>query len=152
MVFRKTDGRHQDKKNTKPRGRPPKRKDTSETMDTERRSSGNERGVIEEGDGIEFQLPAKAVEILQAQEITETKIEVPTDETKEGDKAALTLIDSLDFMLGENKLSIRFSKKHNRMFRIQVFLNESSEIRPVTYTGASTAYSFWNLLKGALKK
>lgn len=69
------------------------------------------------------------------------------DESKE-----LELIDSLVFKNGENNLTIRFSKKHNRMFRIQIFLNDESEIRPVTYTGASTGYSFWNLLKGALKK
>ncbi len=63
----------------------------------------------------------------------------------------LDLIDSMEFLNGENKLTIRFSKKHNRMFRIQVFLNDKHEVRPVTYTGSSTGYAFWNLLKGALK-
>ena len=61
-------------------------------------------------------------------------------------------IETIDFVRGENTLSLRFSKKHNRMFRIQIFLNGESEIRPVTYTGATTGYAFWNLLKGALKK
>ena len=64
----------------------------------------------------------------------------------------LDLIESIDFKNGENTLSIRFSKRHNRMFRIQVFLNNKNEIRPVTYTGASTGYSFWALLKGAMNK
>jgi hypothetical protein len=62
------------------------------------------------------------------------------------------LVDSLDFFNGENKLSIRFSKCQNRMFRIQIFLNDEIEIRPVTYTGARTGESFWELLKGNLKK
>ena len=63
----------------------------------------------------------------------------------------LELIESLDFINGPNKLSIRFSKKHNRMFRIQVFLNDDNEIRPVTYSGATTGMAFWKLLKGVLK-
>jgi hypothetical protein len=67
-------------------------------------------------------------------------------------KKDLELIESVNFKNGENTLSIRFSKRHNRMFRIQVFLNENLEIRPVTYTGANTGYTFWNLLKGAFKK
>ena len=64
----------------------------------------------------------------------------------------LELIESMDFKNGENTLQIRFSKKNNRMFRIQIFLNDQDEIRPVTYNGSSTAYSFWNLLKRSLKK
>jgi len=73
-------------------------------------------------------------------------VESTPDETKE-----LELIESIDFKNGENKLSIRFSKKHNRMFRIQIFLNDKNEIRPVTYSGASTGKTFWSLLKGVLK-
>lgn len=64
----------------------------------------------------------------------------------------LELIESLDFMNGNNKLSIRFSKKHNRMYRIQVFINDEHEVRPVTYSGATTGVTFWNLLKGVLNK
>lgn len=64
----------------------------------------------------------------------------------------LELIESLDFINGPNKISIRFSKKHNRMFRIQVFLNDDNEIRPVTYSGATTGMAFWKLLKGVLKQ
>lgn len=62
------------------------------------------------------------------------------------------MIETLEFKNGENVLSIRFSKKNNRHLRIQVFLNDDIEIRPVSYTGSSTGNSFWNLLKGALKK
>ena len=68
------------------------------------------------------------------------------------DKISDETIDSIDFENGKNKLSIRFSKKQNRMYRIQIFINEEIEIRPVTYTGTSTGTAFWNLLKGSLKK
>lgn len=64
----------------------------------------------------------------------------------------LELVESVDFMNGPNKLSLRFSKKHNRMYRIQIFLNDEHEVRPVTYSGASTGTTFWNLLKGVFKK
>lgn len=67
------------------------------------------------------------------------------------EKSGLDLIESIQFKNGENTLTINFSKKHNRMFRIQVFLNDKYEVRPVTYTGSSTGYAFWNFLKGALK-
>lgn len=163
---------------SKPRGRPfPKGnkrgKIKGELLDASGSEIGDEGEVIatpshsenvkennnEESDGIELRLPKKAMETLQAtlkenmslpQEEPGESIDIPQvveDKTKE-----LELIESIVFKNGENTLTIRFSKKHNRMFRIQVFLNDTSEIRPVTYTGASTGYSFWNLLKGALKK
>lgn len=62
------------------------------------------------------------------------------------------IIETLDFINGENKLSIAFSAVNNRRFRIQIFLNGDTEVRPVTYQGSSSGYSFWKLLKGALKK
>lgn len=79
-------------------------------------------------------------------QITKENMEKPA--TNEEDE----LVEEMSFMNGSNKLSIRFSKKHNRMYRVQVFLNDETQIRPVTYTGASTGYAYWNLLKGALKK
>jgi hypothetical protein len=60
------------------------------------------------------------------------------------------VIDTIEFTKGNDKLTIVLSKKHNRMFRVQVFLNGTTEMRPGTYTGASPAMSFWNLLKGSL--
>ena len=61
-------------------------------------------------------------------------------------------IDSMEFKNGENTLTIKLIKKDNRAFRIQVFLNDTTEIRPVTYAGLSTALTVWNLLKGSLIK
>ena len=73
-------------------------------------------------------------------------------ETKEETPKDLELIECIDFINGSNKLSLRFSKKPNRMYRIQVMLNDEHEVRPVTYSGTSTGTTFWNLLKGVLKK
>lgn len=72
--------------------------------------------------------------------------------SNDDEKKPLETIEEVDFLKGNDKLTIRFSKKHNRMFRIQIFLNNEIEVRPVTYTGARTGYSFWNLLKGAMQK
>ena len=141
-------------------------------MDPSGRESGNKRGIVapitksaivepvNDKESVLHQLPKLVMESIDnhlkecmttpTENLEEKSIESPSKEidvTKE-----LELIETLDFKNGENSLSIRFSKKHNRMFRIQVFLNGVSEIRPVTYTGASTGYGLWNLLKGSLKK
>ena len=76
----------------------------------------------------------------------------PIENEEKEDSKDLKLIESLVFKEGENTLTIRFSERHNRMYRVQVFLNDSIEIRPVTYTGRSPGYGFWNLLKGMMKK
>ena len=60
------------------------------------------------------------------------------------------VIESIEFLRGKDTMKIVLLKRHNRMYRIQIFLNDS-EIRPNTYTGASSAMAFWNLLKGSLK-
>lgn len=98
------------------------------------------------------QLPALVMNTTDIilKETMETPVEQEVKPVAEEVKD-LELIESLDFINGPNKLSIRFSKKHNRMFRIQVFLNDDNEIRPVTYSGATTGMAFWKLLKGVLK-
>lgn len=89
---------------------------------------------------------------LQSPPILENLINAPLNEKEDSQEKArdLELIESLQFKNGEHTLSIRFSRKNNRMYRIQVFLDEINEIRPATYNGSVTAYAFWNLLKGAL--
>lgn len=77
-------------------------------------------------------------------------INLPTAEEQDQNKES-TLEDCIEFKNGENNLSLRFSKRHNRMYRIQIFLNDI-EVRPMTYTGSSMGYSYWNLLKASLKK
>lgn len=123
------------------RGRPPKYKFINpETMDT----SG-------------YTLDDKKTNLIKKEDetIISEKIELGTisqNEIKKDDTKKFEIIEKIEFKNGENILSIRFSKKNNRMFRIQVFLNDEFEIRPVTYSGSSTGISFWNLLKGSLKK
>jgi len=170
--------KHSEGKKRKPRGRPftseyNPRKPKSNAVDVERHESSDERGTvnqIEEETSLEAQgsiIDAKAgVESEKEKEsIVEPKIKtaiaqppsIPMnvsedliDETKV-DKAE-TVIEEIEFKRGNDCLKIVFKKKHNRMFRIQIFLNGETEIRPVTHHGSSTAYSFWNLLKNSLQK
>jgi hypothetical protein len=152
----------------KPRGRPfPKGnkrgKLENKVLATSGRESGVEGGVIAPAlksaivdpanDGIFHQLPKLVKETIDntLKECMETKEEVKEEHTKK-EVDELEIVETVEFKNGDNILSLRFSKLHNRSFRIQVFLNNENEIRPVTYTGARTGYAFWNLLKGALKK
>lgn len=66
--------------------------------------------------------------------------------------AASETVDSLTFSNGNDTLKIVLIKKHNRMFRLQMFLNENIEIRNNTFNGASQAYNYWDLLKNSLNK
>jgi hypothetical protein len=65
--------------------------------------------------------------------------------------ADLTPVDSIEFVNGKNTLKIVLSKKHNRMYRVQVYLNNTMEIRPATYTGFAPASTFWGFLKEITK-
>ena len=167
MVHRNTDEGHQEqpKQRGRPRGRPfqkghtIKAKSRNEVLDDSGRENDLSRGdialepkqaIVEpKKEEIEVSQPNIGTVIQPESTVTlEKPVEKAADESKEENQ----IVDKIEFTNGENKLTIRFSKKHNRMFRIQVFLNDESEIRPVTYTGASTGYAFWNLLKGAMKK
>lgn len=125
----------------KPRGRPfpkgnIKGKIMDEVLDSARHSSGDDGTnviTIEESNRSETAIACASLALPR-------------------DKGELEVLDSMEFRNGDNKLSIRFSKRSNRMYRIQIFLNDETEIRPVTYNGSSTGVSFWNLLKGALRK
>lgn len=61
------------------------------------------------------------------------------------------LMDCIEFSNGKNILSLKLFKTHNRMYKIQAFLNDQIEIRPVSYNGGGSANAYWNLLKGAVK-
>lgn len=148
----------------KPRGKPfpkgnLKGKIKNEILDDTRLESGIDGGIVENLpenapsalelniDPIEIAQPANEINNEPIKEILEQK-----DDSNQVTKKPTEIVESLDFMHGTNKLSIRMTKQHNRMFRVQIFLNDGDEIRPMTYTGSNTAMSFWNLLKGALKK
>lgn len=152
----------------KPRGRPPTKspnrsKARNKVLDDTGLESGVERGFIEVSpeqplpstenvidlSAITMQLPPQGIETVN--QILEQKEDSKQGEEK--DKKEGEIVESLDFMNGNNKLSIRLTKQHNRMFRVQIFLNDGQlEVRPMTYTGSNTAMSFWSLLKGALSK
>ncbi|VVB80753.1 Uncharacterised protein [uncultured archaeon] len=61
------------------------------------------------------------------------------------------VVESIDFMRDKNKLSIKLIKKQNRVFKVQIFLNEELEIRNANYAGMNTATNFWSMLKACLK-
>lgn len=115
--------------------KPPKGK----TLDT--------KNISEESsnDKMDFQLPKKSVHNF-VKTISE---EVEQDNTC---SKGLEIVEKMEFTSGRNKLTIRFCKKPNRMYRLQIFLNDELEIRPVTYNGWSLAKGYWTLLKGTLKK
>lgn len=159
---------------SKPRGKPfPKNnvfgKPKNTISDPARHTISNEGAVVAplsnsevlepKNEGILHKLPGLVMDALdkhleECMETTQNE-EVECAEKPQKDLEALlplALLETMDFKNGENKLSIRFSKKNNRMFRIQIFLNDEDEIRPVTYNGSSTAYGFWNLLKKSLRK
>lgn len=150
-----------ERRKAKPRGRPfqkghKKGKVDGEIVDASGRETSVSGGVIAPHEESLILEPViknlgtnpptnKEVEQVVKKMIEESSSEVAPSKEDE-------VIESINFMNGDNKLEIRFSKRHNRAFRIQVFLNGETEIRPVSYTGSATGLTFWNLLKGAMKK
>lgn len=83
-------------------------------------------------------------------DVEKAKIEASKD-INQNQLADLTPVDAIEFTNGKNTLKIVLSKKHNRMYRVQVFLNNTMEIRPATYTGYAPASTFWGFLKEITK-
>lgn len=163
----------------KPRGRPfPKGNHKGKTGDSVLDASGRESGV---GGDIVAPLPNKSIVgqkngiVAENLEIKEGRLmrtdenkpvhyeqsPIPSDEEKTKEETPETrvvgvgaseTVDSLTFSNGNDTLKIVLIKKHNRMFRLQMFLNENIEIRNNTFNGASQAYNYWDLLKNSLNK
>ena len=157
-------------KKHKPRGRPfakgnKRGKLNDHVLDLERSKESHKGEIVTEDNqksaensesNILFQLPSKVMETCDkilmenlATSVAET-FDNAQKENLSNDCKSLELMDCIDFFNGKNKISIKFLKRHNRMFRVQIFLNDKTELRPVTYTGASMGYAFWNLLKESL--
>lgn len=152
----------------KPRGRPTSKggkrgRPKKHLLAPSGREVSGDGGVIAPSDKLSPVMPeiekislneslTKILDDIAKDTVTKEEIDNPMSDKENEETKDLELIESIEFENGKNVLSIRFSKKHNRMFRIQIYLNNEHEIRPVTYTGAHTGYSFWNFLKGALKK
>lgn len=159
---------------SKPRGKPFQKgnvngKTIDKVLDTGGHQNSNEETVIKKKPAYRIltgtEPDKKQDEQDMKKKVMEEDLIIPDDESKdletetpcltESDKdsdQSIKLIESIDFKNGKNTLTIRFSKKLNRMYRVQIFLNDDLEIRPVTYTGSSTGFTVWNLLKGTLKK
>ena len=151
-------------KKYKPRGRPfPKGnkrgKLENSVLADSRHDSGNERGVVAPLPEQHNQEPLKPENPLSEMFTLVTNtldhnireaMETPIEEKE--DSGIYKILETIDFKNGDNVLSIRFSAVNNRRYRIQVFLNDDTEVRPVTYQGSTSGNAFWKLLKGALKK
>lgn len=142
-------------KKSKPRGRPfvkgnNKGKPRNDVLDNPGHESSIEGQPIDESKILLNLLTGEETITGQKPATQSLPIEEEQD-AKEESKLPLVLVESIDFIRGENKLSIRLSKRHNRLYRLQIFLNDTTEVRPVTYTGASAAFSFWDVLKGLTK-
>lgn len=155
-----------ERKKRKPRGRPfPKGNINGKPRDSVLDVMGRETDVRGATIAPDQQKPDtgqinKEIRPMQepTQPISQEKIIAPfSDEqrkennTVEEDEAELKPVDEMVFSDGKNTLKILLRQKKNRVFRMQVFLNDTQEIRPLTYTGSATAMTFWNLLKGSLK-
>lgn len=153
-------------KKGKPRGKPfvkkGERKMVSETMDVEG-YTGCDQGEVIVSPFLHTHLePIKPEEnnILDMHKMVSEAVDsaikeaigIPQKNQMDTGATQAGLVEKMDFSMGENILSIHFSRKDNRMYTIKVFLNDEQEIRPVTYNGSSTACAFWNLLKRSLKK
>jgi len=157
-----------ERKRGKPRGRPftstnNPSKLKNKVLDAQGLDTSDEGGIIAsvpQQAGIEALQEGLDAINLQADQRLKNICEKLTTECVQEEKGESVIsptpppetIESIDFKNGSNSLKIVFKRRHNRMFRIQIFLNDQTEIRPITYTGSSTAFSFWNLLKGSLKK
>lgn len=145
----------------KPRGRPftkgnVKGKPRSEIVGPSGRESSVSGGAIAPAIDLSKKEPLKQeikdmkATTLETKEGESIDLEETTSNTQEHDNDEN--IDTIEFHQGQNVLKFVLRKKDNRMYRMQIFLNEDQEIRPVTYNGRNTAMAFWNLLKGSLKK
>jgi len=156
MGHKNIDEDHGEKGKSKPRGRPfvkgenprNKRKSNTTLLD----DSGNE--ISSKGGDIAPEVKQEIVEptIEEIKQFHEDFMNSAQIENNLGYLEGDEIMERIDFMNGKNKLSLLLVKKHNRMFRFRVFMNDETELRAATYTGATTGYSFWKLLIGALKK
>ncbi len=125
----------------KPRGRPfppgnKRGKPSREILDDSRHNTSSEREDVKDREIKDSNCMEKDI----------------SDFEKKFNELAYTLIDSLDFENGKDKISVKFLKKGNNSFRIQIFLNGKHEVRPTTYNGSRMAFAYWDLLKGTLEE
>lgn len=144
MVHTKVSGGSQDRVIGRPfqkgnyKGKP-----RNEILDSKRPAIGNKQADIAPDEKQASKTPLKE-EKMEPQNLPVVKKEVEAEEN--------ILVEAIEFKNGDNALRITLMRKTNRVYRIQVFLNDGLEIRPSTYTGSSGAMNVWKLLKSYLKK
>lgn len=97
----------------------------------------------------------KEIRVVEKKAAIETKIEekpVQQESVEIKEKGDTVTLDELLFSDGNNVVKIALRQKANRVCRMQIFLNDSLELRPTTYVGKCSAMNFWNLLKESLKR
>lgn len=92
------------------------------------------------------------MEDMITEDIEEIACEEPEASSDKLENEDYTLIEELPFTNGKNTLKIKFFKRANRLYCVKVFLNDDTEIRPVTFAGSLTGKSFWSMIKGSFKK
>lgn len=90
------------------------------------------------GRAVKQSIAEEVNEVEAVNEVTEQKQTVPSE---------VEIMKSLEFKRGEHTLSLRLSRKKGKhQVRIQVFLNNEMEIRPVSYMSETAGGNFWRLL------
>lgn len=151
-----------ERKESKPRGRPfskgnKRGRPKNSVLDVQGHAIGNDGEVVAKEakllslEALKAQVEAQALtegspQPVNVEDSREKRIVQQNNQDSES-----VPVESIEFKHGKDTLKITLYKKHNRMYRVQIFLNEETEIRPVTYTGASMAFGYWNLLKCSLK-
>jgi hypothetical protein len=78
-------------------------------------------------------------------------ISCPAQEpAKPEEERAEELIKSICVEDGKNKIEITLAKSANRMYRMEFFIN-GLNFKPSTFSGATPAMNFWNLLLRVIK-
>ena len=137
------------RKKGKPRGRPftngnHRGKITNPLLGVSGRESSFGRETIDknENEGIKPSLNDKY-------EIKKMNIDINEESNKNTENEEM---ETIDFVNGENKIKIILYKTPNRMFKVKIFLNEMTEIRPLSFQSHPLAMGYWNLLKKSIKK
>ena len=66
-------------------------------------------------------------------------------------KLEYEIFDCIEFTKGNHKLKINLSHHVNRVWKLNILIDDEIEIRPSTYAGSKMAKTFWEMLKGSLK-
>ena len=122
-------------------------------------SDSNGSNVIQEEKHKEE--PLNSLPIQKEEKLMQEETQAPSapqEESKlvtcyEGIPKPDTEVDSIEFTNGENKLKIvLLTKGSSRLMQVKVFLNDTIEIKPATYTSKSIVGIYFDMLRQHMKK